>query len=305
MPRPPIDPALVEQLARLATSERTSVELAVVEAAIRRMTAPDVLRRWSEDAFVAPSEVDQRTLSALDAHLLARVPAAFEALELSPVAPLGTCAAVAPVHSNTQLAAARGTEVVADCTNVLALECARRRAKSAETVRLVTSHRVVRGQRFRQKGYSQHFRLLTLVTAGRDAGRRQFVIDAVSEQILVLVDLLGSLTSLGYATAPLTVVLSNDAWHAEAAAAIRARLGERVRISDDAERLGKSSYYGGLAFKLRATTPAGVDVEIGDGGLVDWVAKLRSDRKERLAISALGTELVAKIHRARPTTPAR
>ena len=50
----------------------------------------------------------------------------FEAVELSPLAPLGVCSVVGLASQNKIVSALRGTEVVSDPTNVLALECARR-----------------------------------------------------------------------------------------------------------------------------------------------------------------------------------
>jgi hypothetical protein len=35
--------------------------------------------------------------------------------------------------------------------------------------------------------------------------------------------------------------------------------------------------------------------EIGDGGLVDWTARLLGNRKERLAISGIGIEAAATL----------
>ena len=50
----------------------------------------------------------------------------YEAMLLSPVAPIGTNSAVAPTSQDRTLTTIRGSEVVSDPTNVLALECARR-----------------------------------------------------------------------------------------------------------------------------------------------------------------------------------
>src|SRR4029434_1523291 len=94
--------------------------------------------------FVQPAIVDQRSLIEVDGHLLGAAPA-FESIELSPVAPLGVCTIMGHASQNKVLSALRGTEVVSDPTNVLALECARRlRRDRATIVRLATSHRCVR-----------------------------------------------------------------------------------------------------------------------------------------------------------------
>src|SRR5512143_416644 len=108
-------------------------------AAVR--TPADVLAQYRRDRFVRPAELDQRVLVELDGHLLAAA-AGFDAIELSPVAPLGTCSTVAATDQHRTLGALRATEVVSDPTNVLALECAERVRGGATDVRLATCMRV-------------------------------------------------------------------------------------------------------------------------------------------------------------------
>ena len=123
-----------------------SLLLDVLARRAARRTSPDILRQWERDGFTRPAPVDQRTLAALDATLLGAAEA-FEAVELSPLAPLGACSVVGLGSQNRVVSALRGTEVVADPTNVLALECARRlRERPRGVVRLATSHRCVRAK---------------------------------------------------------------------------------------------------------------------------------------------------------------
>jgi len=108
----------------LAASALWSLLLGVMEQRARRKPAA-LLEQWGKDRFVQPCAIDQRTLHELDAHLLAAAQA-FEAIELAPLAPLGACSGVAVTSQNRIVSTARGTEVVSDPTNVLALESARR-----------------------------------------------------------------------------------------------------------------------------------------------------------------------------------
>ena len=57
-------------------------------------------------------------------------------------------------------------------------------------------------------------------------------------------------------------------------------------------RTAGRGYYDAVCFKLFARDPSGKEIELGDGGPVDWTAKLLSDRKERLVISGLGVERI-------------
>jgi len=178
-----------EQLAEgLAGSELQSVLLEVMRRRARGRTPAEVLAQYRRDRFTAPATVDQRTFVEIDGHLLAAA-AGFEAIELSPVAPLGTCSAMAPTDQHRVVSALRGTEVVSDPTNVLALECATRmRAGGAEATRasgegpaepaavhLTTSQRVVRAQPVpKQPGFAQHFRLFVLASGGVEAKDHEF-----------------------------------------------------------------------------------------------------------------------------------
>ena len=151
----------------LAASELWSLLLGVVEQRAAQRSAADVQQQWEQDRFVCPAYVDQRTLNQLDSHLLAAA-SAFEALELSPLAPLGSCSAVALASQNKIVSTVRGTEVVSDPTNLLALESARRlRKNGGQTVKLTTNHRCVRAQAVpKVSGYAAHFRLFCITSAG-------------------------------------------------------------------------------------------------------------------------------------------
>ena len=52
----------------------------------------------------------------------------------------------------------------------------------------------------------------------------------------------------------------------------------------------KQAYYNGATFGVSVT---GIDV--AEGGFVDWTARLLGDAKERLLISGLGTEMLARL----------
>lgn len=121
-----LDPLAHEALASgLPASEVWSLLMGVLEERARARTPASLREQWRRDRFVQPCAVDQRTLLEMDAHLFAAA-AEFEAIELSPLAPLGACASMALASQNKIVSTARGTEVVSDPTNVLALECAGR-----------------------------------------------------------------------------------------------------------------------------------------------------------------------------------
>src|SRR5438034_2980896 len=185
-----LPPGAYEALAeRLPASRLWSLLIDVAEARARRRRLSDVTEQWDRDRFVQPSIVDQRTLLDVDRHLLAAA-SAFESIELSPVAPLGVCSVMGRTSQQKVLSALRGTEVVSDPTNVLALECARRLRRDQETVvRLATSHRCVRAQEIpKVRGFTANFRIFCLASAGLERQSHAFVVDALAEQVTVMLN---------------------------------------------------------------------------------------------------------------------
>lgn len=60
------------------------------------------------------------------------------------------------------------------------------------------------------------------------------------------------------------------------------------------QKIAEANYYQGLQFKIMLTID-GQEFDIADGGFVDWTQQLLQNRKERLFISGLGTELLYKL----------
>lgn len=82
------------QLATGLTGSALHAVLLEVMAERARRPPKDLVTQHRRSGFCAPAAVNLRTTLEIDRHLLASA-AEFEALELSPVAPLGTCSAVA------------------------------------------------------------------------------------------------------------------------------------------------------------------------------------------------------------------
>jgi hypothetical protein len=109
-----LDEAAYTALAEgLAASELWSLLLNVAEQRAAQRSGANLLQQWEKDRFVGPAYIDQRTLNQLDGHLLAAA-ADFEALELSPLAPLGSCSAIALASQNKIVSTVRGTQCHAD-----------------------------------------------------------------------------------------------------------------------------------------------------------------------------------------------
>ena len=84
-----------ERLAReLSGSELQSLWLELMHERAHARSPARVLEQFERDGFCRPAPVDQRVLVDIERELLAAA-APFEAIELSPLTPLGSCAAVA------------------------------------------------------------------------------------------------------------------------------------------------------------------------------------------------------------------
>lgn len=197
---------------------------------------------------------------------------------------------------NKVLSALRGTEVVADPTNGMALECTRRlRRDPAAAVRLATSHRCLRTQPIpKGSGFTANFRVFCLASAGLERQNRAFVVDAIAEQIKIMLNALDLLEGHGFAFPGrrITLLTTQDT----------ATLGDRIVARLDAgvvarARLEHPYYNRGLRFQIAARSTDGSEIPLVDGGAFDWVARLLSNRKAVYVASGLGSQLVALVFR--------
>ena len=286
-----IGSAAFEQLATgLAGSDLHSVLLEVMQHRARNRTPADVLSQYLRDGFCAPAEIGLRTSHEVDGHLLAAADA-FEALDLSPVAPLGVSSAIAQTGQNRVLSALRMTEVVSDPTNVLALECARRLRAAWDTpVHLATSQRVLRAQPVpRLPGYGQHFRIFVLASGGREAKDHAFTVQTCALHIRTMLAALDRLEHHGYAFGMRRV----DILTTPARQQVGDRLGELLNVSVVRGPLGHAYYSGGLRYQIWVTAPDGSDVPLIDGGAFDWLARLAANRRAVYIATGTGSQLIA------------
>jgi hypothetical protein len=284
-----VDPSLLTRLAELKPSQLWSALLGVLEERAAARTEASLRRQWHEDRFVAPAYVDQRVALELDRHLFAAA-ATFEAIELSPLAPLGVCSAMAPTSQNRVVSTIRGTEVVSDPTNVLALECARRlRADPAAIVKLATSHRCVRAQAVpKLPGFAAHFRLFCMTSAGHETKNQAFTVDALIEHIGTHLRALDLLQQHGYNFAGRSLTLLAT----EARRPLAECIAAAIRGIEIQHQPLTKAYYDGLRFMIHVNTVSG-DIPLIDGGAFDWLQKLSSNRKHVFVASAIGSQLVA------------
>jgi hypothetical protein len=277
----------VATLASTPGSDLTSLLLEVAHRRAASVTVADLVHRLRTDRLVEPGTVDARALHRTTVRLLDALPTSFEILELSPVAPLATCSAVATVDQNKVVSTLRASEVAADPTNTLAVVAAGRRTVD---VRLGAVQRILRAQPFGPIG-QQHFTVLGLVTAGRDRGNLDFERGA-------LVEMLGVLTAAldPAIVGPIELRLTSlrDRFTEALIAHVADATDDAVTVVADPDRQSGRGYYRDLCFKVIVRTGDG-EVEVGDGGFTDWTARLTGDRKRRLLVAGLGVDRIATL----------
>ena len=290
-----IDAPTFAQLAtKLSGSQLQSLLMSIMRERAGTRRPADILSQYVDDGFCEPANTDLRQALAIDHHLFAAADT-FEAIELSPVAPLGACSAVAATDQNRVLSALRATEVVADPTNVLVLECAKRmRAQPAQATHFATSQRLIRAQSIpKVPGYSRHFRMFALASGGREEKDHAFTVDTVVLHIKTMVKALQRLAQHGYTFGTPRVTILSDARHKF--------LGERVARefpqSAIHEDLDHPYYSGGLRYQIWTTAADGASSPLVDGGTFDWLAKLTSNRRAVYVASGAGSQVIALLHK--------
>jgi len=246
---------------------------------------------------VRPTAADPRVLWPLEARLWAMLPPEFAGLELSPVAPLGASAALGPVSQDRVISTVRGSEVVSDQTNVLALEAAvRRKQERRSAVHLASCHRVLRGQPFDAPGLYQHFRLFALVSSARDQGSGTTEAELLTAHLKFWSDALSEL---------LPHRRTSVQWTVFGFPPLRERIKDTVRpaleplpgmvtLEEDPARERARGYYERGAIRIDVAGDGGWQ-EVGDGGFTSWTAQLLGDAKERTFISCASTERLAAL----------
>lgn len=297
-------PDLVEILTeRIKPTDFQSLLLEVYRERVKRRNPRSIFSDYVSNSFSLPSRSNPALLLEWDRVAFSHLPRGFTAIELSPVCPLGSVSRLAPISQDWVLTTIRNMEVVADSTNILAMECAVRRQRftqsaptDARPVHLACSHRVVRTQRYGNPNSLQHFRLFSLCSAGRNTENIRFGIYAMSLHLRfyleALKDFLGPDISLRVGIIDLTADSRDQAFSRTIANLKRKFKG--VEICLEKAQTEDEEYYRELRFKVYVSPARGHEIELVDGGDTDWAQKLLNNAKERLVISGLGSERLCR-----------
>ncbi|RRB04649.1 hypothetical protein [Larkinella rosea] len=297
-------PDLVRILSEeLTPSELNSLLLEVFDRQTDRISPAELLQHYQKNRFVKPADLNVTALQELETRLL-RIFETFQfrAVELSPVAPLGSCSVVATADQKKILSALRGTEVLADATNALALHCSDLKKTGqwqpvlpTDPLRFSTIQRHVRTPKVAIPGHTQHFKIAALVSSGRDTGHFQFEKESLAEHIAVMTAVLRDTLRVDALRFKLIQREGTDGGRLpEVVKDHILQLRKDVVMETETSPSRENSYYKGLQYKVMATI-RGQEYEIGDGGFVDWTQQLLQNKKERFLITGLGVEMLFRL----------
>lgn len=286
----------------LSPSDWQSLLLAVASRRAAKLSPTQVLEQYQSSRFVHPVRgIQKAQFQVFEKWATEQLPADFENLMLSPVTPLATCSSVATVHQNKVLGAHRNLEVVADATNVLALEASLRRKallhqqpKNQEHIHLATSHRHVRAQALAMEGFTAHFQIQCMVSAGRDEGNWQFEQKTLYQHLAYYLKILSDgpfKVEQEQLEVALTVLSDRFGPTAKALLPNLQESFPRVKMRLAPERETGRNYYQVCCFYIYTHLGKGQSIPFCDGGFTDWTQQFLNNRKERLMSSGFGSEL--------------
>ncbi len=277
----------------LQPTDLQSLLLEVYRRRVGALTPADVLRQYREHRFVRPAGVSPLALRRVELAAYELLHGRFEAIEPSPLSPLGCASVLGPVDQNNVVSTVRNTDVASDPTNLMALECAlRRRAllqqgKPGEPVRLCASQRLVRAQPTNDPNSFPHFQIFALCSAGRGAAFEQA---AFMEHAGFYAALASALAQQGYRFGALELEIVQYDAAAGPSAHLMGQQAKNLGMEITHLQRFDQTYYRGVGFHIYARDSAGERIFLADGGPTDWTQQLLGDRRERLMISAIGTE---------------
>lgn len=295
------DPDLLKKLSSLSQSDLTSLLLEVNKLQIQKLTPPNMINAYKSNRFSWPSQINPADFHTFEAELLNEAERqGIEGIMLSPAAPLGSCSVFGCVDQNNVVSALRGTEVLSDPTNMLAIILADQ-IKNGELDNKIPAHfctscRVMRASMFTGKRSFPHFGIFCIVSVGKDTGSYTCERELLAKQLSYYKQLFDKKYN-----AKLSAVLrkrsgytDNDGFFARMTDLIKSELPD-MPITIDEEHID-NAYYKGINYKINMHINDET-IEIGDGGFVDWTQRLLSNKKERCLISGIGLDRLLMLER--------
>ena len=300
-------PDLVRVLTEdLSGTDLNTVLLDVFADASSKLSPSVLLNRYQSNRFVKPSDLPVLELKRMELDVLELFnKLGFQPIELSPVSVLGSCSVVATADQDKILSALRGTEVLADATNSIALHiCDLKQhnkglSNPSEMISFSTIQRHIRTQQVNIKGFTPHFKIGCLVSAGTDTGSFSFEKESLRRHIVAMKELYTNYHKVDDIS--FRFLCRHTGYDSSE------RLAENVRefvlakhpdisIAIITKPEKEIDYYKGIQYKVDINVN-GKTFEIGDGGFVDWTQQLLQNKKERMLSTGIGFDFMYRIIR--------
>jgi hypothetical protein len=285
---------ILNKLEQLPGTELNSILLELFRRRTERLLPNDIIKEFAKNRFVTPSQLDAIDLKRLELEWLTLAAANnFTPVLLSPLAPLGACSTFKTVDQNNVVSALRGTEAMSDATNVLAFIIAQqyKKLKIKHTLKYVTTARLVRAQGLTHPGHTAHFGIFCMATGGFNTGGFLFEAQQLAEHLNMHILLLSSFDKKNISIKILVKEKNENLIKCvrEALQIITTEYSTEI-----IQQQQPNNYYKLVQFKTYLSY-RGNEINLSDGGFVDWTQQLLSNTKHRLLISGIGIELAYKI----------
>jgi len=299
-------PDLVSVLTKdLTGTELNTILLEVFSDLTSKLSPPLLLNRYQLNRFVKPSDLPVLELKRMELEVLELFNRLnFEPIELSPVSVLGSCSVVATADQDKVLTALRGTEVLADATNAIALHICDLKQRNKdfpdqpEMISFSTVQRHLRTPQINIKGFTPHFKIGCLVTAGTDRGSYSFEKESLLQHIVAMKTLYLDYYKVDDVRFRFLCRSGYDSSERLAEQVKQFVVGKHpetvIDIIPNPEK--EIDYYKGIQYKVDIHV-RGKTFEIADGGFVDWTQKLLQNKKERMLSTGIGFDFMYRILR--------
>ncbi len=289
-------PQLLDELVnKLSFSEINSLLMDLFSQITENIIPEDILKSYSSNYFVKPSSIDTIDYHKLEVEVLSEAKEeGIIPIILSPLALLGCCSSIATVNQNKIISALRGTEILSDPTNMLAVYIADGLKsgtinRTNNEIHICTTHRLTRVQAQYYPGQVPHFGLFCMVSSGKDTGSYDFERKAIKKHI----GLYKTFLEIKFQGKILLEIQhragykDSNGFFERISGYIHKEFQDTQIVVTDKDLM--NSYYKGINIKIFLIIGEQT-LEIGDAGFVDWTQKLLSSKKERMFISAMALD---------------
>ena len=286
---------LVEKFSNLTNSDFNSLMLEIFQSRASDITPAEMVKAFQANRFCVPSKIDPAAYRNLETEFLSAAQELdIKAVLFSPSAPFASSSVFGCVNQNNIVSAVRGTEILSDPTNMLAIIIAEKlknkKADNTTPIHYCTTARVLRAQVFPNTGrHFTHFGIFCIVSSGKDNGSYGCEMALFQKQLLFYKKLLWDKYD-----ANLSIALRKRHGYSDADGFLD-RIAELIKseFSDTPLSLNleheDNNYYKGIGYTIYMEKD-GNKIVIGDGGFVDWMQRMTNNKKERCLVSGIGLD---------------